>query len=91
MTQLDILAEKFNRLRDLTIFTKDSQAFLDTFTLKVLSLWKNKNLRALLVKGRLTEDMNKDLRQWFIDHSHLRQDDSFTAVYLRNWICLWLQ
>ncbi|CAF4911116.1 unnamed protein product [Rotaria sp. Silwood1] len=89
--QLDIIAEKFNHLRDLSLSLDSLTVFVDSLILKVLSLWKDKHLRGLYIRGLLTDEMRQDLRQWFINHSHLRQEDSFVVEYKRNWLSMWLE
>ncbi|CAF3092373.1 unnamed protein product [Rotaria sp. Silwood2] len=89
--QLDVIARKFNHLRDFSLSLESPTVFVDSLILKVLSLWKDKNLRGLYIRGLLTDEMNKNLRQWFINQSHLRQEDSFVVEYRTNWISMWLQ
>ncbi|CAF2698248.1 unnamed protein product [Rotaria sp. Silwood2] len=89
--QLDGIAQKFNHLRDLSLALKNPTVFVDSLILKVILLWRDKNLRSLYINGSLTDEMSKNFRQWLINHSHLCQEDLFTVEYKTNWITLWLQ
>ncbi|CAF5083005.1 unnamed protein product, partial [Rotaria sp. Silwood1] len=62
--QLDIIAEKFNHLRDLSLSLDSLTVFVDSLILKVLSLWKDKHLRGLYIRGLLTDEMRQALRRW---------------------------
>ncbi|CAF1307660.1 unnamed protein product [Rotaria sordida] len=88
---IGVIAQKFNHLRDLSLFLESPTVFVDSLILQVLSLWRDKNLRGFYIKGLLTDEISKNLRQWLIDHSHLRQEDSFIAEYDKNWTDIWLQ
>ncbi|CAF1009360.1 unnamed protein product [Rotaria sordida] len=89
--QLDTIAQKFNHLRDLSLVFENSTIFVDSLILQVLSLWKDKKLRSLYIRGSLTDEVDKNLRQWLIDHSHLCQEDLFVVKHMTNWIAMWLQ
>ncbi|CAF1041045.1 unnamed protein product [Rotaria sordida] len=89
--QLDTIAQKFNHLRDLSLVFENSTVFVDSLILQVLSLWKDKKLRSLYIRGSLTDEVDKNLRQWLIDHSHLCQEDLFVVKHMTNWIAMWLQ
>ncbi|CAF4050111.1 unnamed protein product [Rotaria sp. Silwood2] len=88
--QLDTIAQKFKHLRDLGLSLDDSSIIVDSLILKVLLLWKDKNLRSLYIYGSVTDEVSKNLRQWLINHSHLRQEDSFCVGYVINWFLIWL-
>ncbi|CAF1198279.1 unnamed protein product [Rotaria sordida] len=88
--QLDVVAQKFNHLRDFSLFLKNPKIFVDSLILQMISLWKEKNLRGLYINGSLTDEVSKNFRQWLISHSHLRQEDSFIVKYENSWIVLWL-
>ncbi|CAF3609259.1 unnamed protein product [Rotaria sp. Silwood1] len=88
---LDAIIQKLNLLRDISLSLKNPKVFVDLLILRMLALWKDKNFRALYVRGSVTDDVSKNFRQWLIDHSHLREEDSFIVDYKNNWILLWLQ
>ncbi|CAF1134026.1 unnamed protein product [Rotaria sp. Silwood1] len=75
------------RITDLEItrFQEIDEIQLDTIAEKF------NHLRDLYIRGLLTDEMRQDLRQWFINHSHLRQEDSFVVEYKRNWLSMWLE
>ncbi|CAF3413030.1 unnamed protein product [Rotaria socialis] len=88
---LDIIAQKFNNLRDLSLWVEEPAVFIDSLTLTVLSMWKDKNLRSFYIKGSLTDDVSKNLSQWLMNHSHLDSDDLFLVEYDSKWITVWSQ
>ncbi|CAF0796407.1 unnamed protein product [Rotaria sordida] len=88
---LGVIAQKFNRLRDLSLFLESPTVLVDSFILQVLSLWRDKYVRGYYIKGSLIDEISKNLRQWLIDHNHLRQEDSFIAEYDKNWTDIWLE
>lgn len=87
---LDKIATIFNNLRDLSLWLENLSVFIDSLILKVLSMWKDKNLRSLYMKGKLTDEVSQNLQQWLIDHSHLTQEDLFFVEYESNWTVIWL-
>ncbi|CAF3304838.1 unnamed protein product [Rotaria socialis] len=88
---LDIIAQKFNNLRDLSLWVEEPAVFIDSLILAVLSMWKDKNLRSFYIKGSLTDDVSKTLSQWVIDESYLDGEDSFYVEYDSKWIVVWFQ
>ncbi|CAF3016531.1 unnamed protein product, partial [Rotaria sp. Silwood2] len=91
LIQLDTIAQKLNNLRDLSLWLEDPQAIIDSLILQVLLLWKDNNIRCLCIRGLLTDEVSKNLRQWLINHSHLHQENSFFVEHEKNWIVIWLQ
>ncbi|CAF3466678.1 unnamed protein product [Rotaria sp. Silwood1] len=86
---LQRISEVFGSLRHLVITLKDSTVLIDNFVLKIISLWKEKTRLSVDVTGSLPEEIRKNLRQWIIDHSHIKAEDSFTVEYNENWFDLW--
>jgi hypothetical protein len=86
---LQCISQIFSSLCHLVITMKDSTLLIDDFVLKILSLWKGKSRLSLDVKGSLSEEIKKNLRQWIINHSHIRAEDSFAVEYNDNWFDLW--
>jgi hypothetical protein len=74
----------------LALTTKDAKVFIDPIALRVLALWYDKQLFSLYINGQLSQEANKNLRQWLIDHTHLTAKDSFSVKYHDNWFDLWL-
>ncbi|CAF3525259.1 unnamed protein product [Rotaria sp. Silwood1] len=77
--ELDIIARNFIHLRDIDLLLEDPPIVIDSLVLRMTSLWKDKNLRSFCIKGLLTDEASKNPRQWLINHSHLRQEDSFAV------------
>jgi hypothetical protein len=48
-----------------------------------------KQLTTLILKGKISNEINRNLRQWVIDHTHLTPDDSFTVHDINNFFILW--
>ncbi len=48
-----------------------------------------KQLTALIIEGQVSDEINKTLRQWVIDHTHLTADDSFTVDDINHFFILW--
>ncbi|CAF2124855.1 unnamed protein product [Rotaria magnacalcarata] len=88
---LDIIAQKFNNLRDIFLWVEKSTVFIDSLILAVLSMWKDKSLRSFYIKGSLTDDVSKNLSQWLMNHSHLDSEDLFLVEYDSTWITVWSQ
>ncbi|CAF2028148.1 unnamed protein product [Rotaria magnacalcarata] len=88
---LDIIAQKFNNLRDLSLWVEKPTVFIDSLTLTVLSMWKDKNLRSFYIKGSLTDEAAKNVSEWLMNHSHLDDEDSFLVEYDTKWITVWYQ
>ncbi|CAF4560737.1 unnamed protein product [Rotaria magnacalcarata] len=88
---LDIIAQKFNNLRDLSLWVEKPTVFIDSLTLTVLSMWKDKNLRSFYIKGSLTDEAAKNVSEWLMNHSHLDDEDSFLVEYDAKWITVWYQ
>ncbi|CAF2510025.1 unnamed protein product [Rotaria sp. Silwood2] len=86
---LQRISKIFSSLRHLVITLKDSTVVIDEFVLKIISLWKEKTRLSVDVTGSLPEEIRKNLRQWIIDHSHIKTEDSFTVEYNENWFDLW--
>jgi hypothetical protein len=92
-TESDLLqrtAIVFSNLQELALTTKDAKVFIDPIALRVLALWYDKQLFSLYINGQLSQEANKNLRQWLIDHTHLTAKDSFSVKYHDNWFDLWL-
>ncbi len=83
------ISQIFSSLRHLVITMKDSTLLIDDFLLEILSLWKEKSRLSLDIKGSLSEETKKNLRQWIINHSHIRTEDSFAIEYNDNWFDFW--
>jgi hypothetical protein len=86
---LQRISKIFCSLRHLVITLKDSAVLIDDFVLTILSLWKDKSRLSLDVKGSLSEETSRNLRQWIINHSHIKAEDSFATEYNDNWFDLW--
>ncbi|CAF0915965.1 unnamed protein product [Rotaria sordida] len=86
---LQRVSQIFSSLRHLVITLKDPKVHIDDFVLKIISLWKGKTRLSVDVTGLLPEEIRKNLRQWIIDHSHIKSEDSFTVEYNENWFDLW--
>lgn len=86
---LQRISQVFSSLRHLVITMKDPAILIEDFILNILSLWKRKSRISIDVKGSLLEETKKNLRQWVIDHSHIRTDDSFAVEYNDNWFDFW--
>ncbi|CAM4918709.1 unnamed protein product [Rotaria socialis] len=86
---LQRISQVFCSLRHLVITLKDATVSIDEFVLKIISLWKGKTRISIDVTGVLSEEICKNLRQWIIDHSHIKTEDSFTVEYNENWFDLW--
>lgn len=92
-TEIDILqriAEVFRHIYELIIILNDISAVIDPIILKILDLWKDTNLISIYVKGTLSDEIAKDLRQWIIDHTNLKIEDSFSVKYEQMFFDLWL-
>jgi hypothetical protein len=86
---LQSISQIFGSIRHLVITMKDSTLLIDDFLLEILSLWKGKSRLSLDVRGSLSEEIKKNLRQWIINHSHITTEDSFAVEYNDNWFDLW--
>ncbi len=86
---LQRISQIFSSLLHLVITMKDPTLLIDEFLSRILSLWKGKSRISIDVKGSLSEETRKYLRQWVIDHSHIRAEDSFAVEYNDNWFDLW--
>lgn len=82
--------ESFKSLRHLVIMMKDPTLLVDDFVSKILSLWNEKTQISIDVKGTLSEEIQNNLRQWIIEHTHIKQDYLFEAECSDNWFDLWL-
>jgi hypothetical protein len=88
---LQRIAEVFGCLRNLVITMKDTKLLIDSFVLTIISLWKSRLGVSLGVKGLLSEEINKNLRQWIIDHFfNFMPEDSFAVEYKDHGFNLWL-
>lgn len=86
---LERVSQVFSSLRHLVITLKDSTVSIDEFVLNIISLWKGKKRISIDVTGLLPEEIRKNLKQWIIDHSHIKEEDSFAVEYNENWFDLW--
>lgn len=89
MVQLDVIVRQFINLRHLIFRVKDSTDFIDSLLLQALEMWRKEGFIYLCLKGCLSRDACQNLRQWFIDHSHLGIENSFAIDYRNEWIHLW--
>jgi hypothetical protein len=48
-----------------------------------------KQLTSLIIMCKLSDEINKNLRQWVIDHTCLTTDDSFVVADVNNFFILW--
>jgi hypothetical protein len=86
---LQRISEIFCSLRHLVITLKDSNILIDDFVLTILSLWQGKSRLSLDVKGSLSEEASRNIRQWIVNHSHIKAEDSFAVEHNDNWFDLW--
>ena len=86
---LESISQIFCSLRHLVITLNDSTLLIDDFVLTILSYWKGRSRLSLDVKGSLSEETNLNLRQWIVDHSHIKTEDPFVVEYNDNWFDLW--
>jgi hypothetical protein len=86
---LERISQVFHSLCHIVITMKDSTILIDDFVLKILSLWKDKSRLSVDVKGSISEEKKKNLRQWLINHSHITINDSFAVECNDNWFDLW--
>ena len=87
---LQRMAKVFRSLRHLVIVLKDPTVFIDDFVLRIISLWKENTVRSIDVKGSLFDEIQNNLRQWLINHSHIKAEDKFAIEYNEKWFDLWL-
>lgn len=83
------LADVFRSLRHLVITLKNPTDIIDDFVVNLLSLWRSNQRLSLDVKGKLSDDIKKNLRSWIINQSHLTGDDSFATECTEKWFDLW--
>ena len=86
---LEGVSQVFRSLSHLVIIMKDISVLIDDFVLKILALWKGQSRLSVDVKGFISEEKQKDLRQWLTTYSHMREDDSFAVECKNNWFDLW--
>ncbi len=84
------ISHVFSSLRHLVVTLKDSKLLIDDFILKILSFCEGKSRFSIDVKGLLSTEASRNLRQWIINHSHITAEDSFAVEYNNNWFDLWL-
>lgn len=87
---LDRTAVIFTSLYELLVSVKNEKLFVNEIAIKILSLWQNTSLFSVYINGGLSNEVEKNLRQWFIDHSHLTNNSSFAVKYNNNWLDLWI-
>lgn len=86
---LENISRVFTSIRHLVITMKNLTESIDEFVLNILSLWKDRSPLSIDVKGLLSEENRINIRQWIIDNSHLKDNDSFAIEYKNNWFDLW--
>lgn len=87
---LNNCAQKLPNIRNLIVSLENPTVYIDSLILQILSLWAD-NLCSLCINGSLTPETDQNLCQWLINHSHLRQENSFFIENTRNRISLWLK
>lgn len=87
--RLDVISQQFTNLRHLILRAKDSTDFVDSLLLQALEMWRKEGPIYLCMQGCLSRNACENLRQWFIDHSHLGVENSFGIDYHNAWIHLW--
>jgi hypothetical protein len=88
--KLDYIINQFKNLRQMILCVKDSSVVIDSLVLQALELWREEELMYLFIKGTLSLDGNKKLRQWFIDHSDSGREISLTMNQPSGDIHLWI-
>lgn len=86
---LERISQTFSSLRHIVITLRDPQLLIDDFVLKILSLWKGKSSLSIDIKGLLSKEASTNLRQWIIDHSHMKAEDSFVVECNDDWFDMW--
>ncbi len=86
---LEHVSRVFSNLHQLIIGLNDSSMIMDPIVLAVLANWYDKRLHWFFINGSLSDQANKNLRQWLLDHTHLVTDDSFAVEYNDKWLTLW--
>jgi hypothetical protein len=78
----------FRCLRYLCLTLKNPNISNESVSI-ILAQSNIKQLTTLIFKGKVSDEINKNLRQWVIDHTHLTADDSFTVGDINNFFILW--
>ncbi|CAF1375029.1 unnamed protein product [Adineta ricciae] len=86
---LQHITQTFVTLNHVNIHMASRTSTMDSFLLEYLPVCKNGMQVSLGVKGSLSEQVQTNIRQWVIDHSHLSEKDSFAVQYRRDWFQLW--
>jgi hypothetical protein len=90
--ELDLLqrvSHEFRHLRYLCLSLKDSMVSSESILSTILAHSNIDQLAMLIVGIKVSDEINKNLRQWVIDHTHLTVDDSFAVSYINNFFILW--
>ncbi|CAF1219640.1 unnamed protein product [Adineta ricciae] len=82
---LQHITQTFVTLDHLNIHMASRISSMDSFLLECLPVCKSGMRISLGVTGSLSEQVQNNIRQWVIDHSHLSEKDSFAVQYRQNW------
>jgi hypothetical protein len=85
---LQRLTRVFCSLRYLCIILKNPKISDELLSI-MLAQSNIKQLTALTIGGKVSDEIKKNLRQWVIDHTHLTAEDSFAAIDIDNYFILW--
>jgi len=78
----------FRCLRYLCLMLKNANISNESVS-TILTQSNIKQLTMLIIGGQVSDEINKNLRRWVIDHTHLTAEDSFTADDINHFFILW--
>ncbi|CAF1309307.1 unnamed protein product [Adineta steineri] len=88
--QLDLIIKKFTNLRHMVLSISDSSSDIDSLLLQALEMRREEELIYLCIKGPLSPNGGRSLRQWLNDHSFLQGKDSYAYDDHEKRAHLWL-